>query len=83
METPWSKVIGRKSKRVTIVGSNSKAKTDSKKMMGIAKTMALHVYRLSPETTVNYLKFYFLEVKYVQLNFRNPRVYSSFCGGYE
>lgn len=82
VNVPWSKVIGRKEKRALIVGNKSNEEAENSKLIGVPKTVALHVYRLSPNTTeeqvVDFLKHDFSEVKCEKLKSRNPDLYSSF-----
>ena len=81
-DSSWSEVVRRKQKRTIVVGNNNKSDTGIVKLKGVAKTVSLHVYRLSPSTTVDqveqFLKADFPEVKCEKLNSRQPDVYSSF-----
>lgn len=72
----WSKVLGRKRRIVT---GNSNSLGDIK---GVPKLIALHVYRINPNTTASnletHLKKQFPEVICESLNSKHPELYASF-----
>ena len=84
LKETWSQVAARTRHKqpTTIIGTNSKHNQNSSKVLGVPKTVSIHVCRISPVTAVNhvinYLKPKFPEVKCEQLESRQPEVNSSF-----
>lgn len=82
----------KKSKRITIIGKNDNntsnitngdnSNKEVVKLQGVPKTVSLHVYRLTPNTSVDqvvqFLKPHFPEVSCEKLASKYPDVYSSF-----
>lgn len=65
-----------------MVGNISKDNIGSVKLQGVPRSISLHVYRLSPDTTseqvTSFLKDKFPEVKCEKLTSKHPDEYSSF-----
>lgn len=78
----WHTVDYRKKRSRAIVGTQDRMESSSTLLEGVPRMAVLHVYRLSPNTTVDVLKGYltptFPEVLCERIQSRQPERYASF-----
>ena len=57
LKETWSQVAARTrhEQPTTVIGTNSKHNQNSSKVLGVPKTVSIHVCRLAPDTTVNHV----------------------------